>query len=549
LTDVDGAMTMHLAVLSLAIAAACAPVGEPAPQSPPAPPTAVSAPSPPTAGGDATAITIVSPKDQNGVVDLRGRTLAEAQAVAGVDSLEAAPNQRNLRQHSDVFIGGGDFVLRATVVIDEFGGRGAAIAFDGGTVNLDDREWGAVLTGKLFGGGRFPFETERPGSALPGAPIEVEISRYDGSLAVKLNEFEIGRIGMKGFSLGRIGFDLAAGNMRVLECTAEGDLSRLPVPRALYSSADGDIDEHRDPSVATDGTRVLVTAIAVRTAEDGRTIDSLVGRFVDAAGSMSEPHAIDLGGGSVELATIGFARGDARPWKLLVQFADGKRVAERLTAFDSADGRAFEKVAELDCKGKPIRLLTGSMVESGGVLRSGATAVVGGAVRAAEARFTAGQGWSVVELLETPSCEPLYLPGGLVMVRAPKSMDRSLLRDGKATPVTGYEGGASAGGLLYDSGDLIRFAQAEAAFPYPMQELVSADRGATWSKGRTIWGGSASNASGLSVGDRRWLVFEGGDKARREHVLLLRLTMGEANPPPTPKASVSEPSVGSPVKP
>lgn len=533
-------MTMHLAVLSLSIAAACAPVGElSAPLSPPAPSAQVA---------DAVApVVIVSPNDQRRVVDLRGRTLAEAQAVAGVDSLEAAPNQRNLRQHSDVLIGGGDFVLRATIVIDEFSGRGAAIAFDGGAIALDDREWGAVLTGKLFGGGRFPFETERPGSALPGAPIEVEISRYDGSLAVKLNEFEIGRIGMKGFSLGRVGFDLAAGNMRVLECSAEGDLSRFPIPRALYSSADGDIDEHRDPSVATDGARALVTAIAVRTAEDGRTIDSLVGRFLESSGSTSDPHAIDLGGGSVELATAGYSKGDARPWKLLVQFAGGKRVAEQLTAFDSADGRAFSKVAEIDCKGSPIRLLTGAMSESNGVLRSAATVVSGGSVRAAEVRFTSGKGWSVAELLEEPSCEPLFLSNELTMVRAPKTMERSLVLAGTATPVAGYEGGASAAGMLIQKGPLLRVAQAEAGFPYPMQEIVSADSGKTWSRGRTIWGGSAANAIGFALGDRRCLLFEGGDKARREHILLLRLTGPEADPPvlataKAPAAAASQPA-------
>ena len=223
-----------------------------------------------------------------------------------------------------------------------------------------------------------------------------------------------------------------------------------------------------------------------------------------------------------------------------VQFANGKRVAERLTAFDSPDGRAFSKVAEIDCTARPIRLLTGSMAAAGGVLRSGATAVVEGTVRATEVRFAAGQGWSVAEMLKTPSCDPTYLPAGMVMVRAPKSMDRTLLRDGAATPVTGYEGGPSAGGLLYESSDTIRFAQAEAAFPYPMHELVSTDRGTTWSKGRTIWGGSTSNAMGLALGDRRWLVFEGGDKARREHVLLLRLTTAEANPPSPSKSAVPQ---------
>ncbi len=139
---------------------------------------------------------IVAPQGKIDVADLRGTPLANAQSRLSTDSLAVSPAERSLRQHSTFSIGTGDFLLRATVVFDEASGRGAGIVFDGGAVLLDDPQWGAVLTGRLFGGGRFPFETERPASARPGAPMEIEIERGDGVRVVRLNEFEMGRIGV-----------------------------------------------------------------------------------------------------------------------------------------------------------------------------------------------------------------------------------------------------------------------------------------------------------------------------------------------------------------
>lgn len=476
-------------------------------------------------------VAIVSSGSGTSVFDLRGRALADAQAVSGVDSLDASPNQRNLRQHSDVVIGKGDFVLRATVVMDEMSSRGAGISFDGGGVNLDDREWGVVLTGRLFGGGRFPFETQRPPSARPGAPIEIEIRRSDGSLSVSINEFEMGRIGMSGFEIGRIGFDLAAGNMRVLECSAEGDLSRFPLPRAAFSSADGDIDEYRDPSVASDGARALVTAIAVRTADDGTTRETLAGRFVERDGRLAEVNEIDLGGASVEFAVLGYANGDPRPWKLLLQEPCGKRIADHLTVFDSPDGRRFSKVTRLDASASPVRLLSGAMSESGGALVASATTARGGVPRAAAVQFTSKAGWELRELTDEPSCEPQWIGQDRSMVRKPGALDRQLLADGTKSPISGFDAGPTAFALISVATGNTRVACSDGGFPYPLQELISRDLGSNWTKGRTIWGGSASNACSATAEGRRIVVFEGGDKARREHILVLRLTDSDANPP------------------
>lgn len=475
-------------------------------------------------------VAIVSSRSAAKVFDLRGRSLAEAQAVSGVDSLEASPAQRNLRQHSEVLVGKGDFALRATVVIDEFSSRGAGISFDGGVVLLDDREWGTVLLGRLFGGGRFPFETQRPASARPGAPIEVEISRYEGSLAVKLNEFEMGRIGMTGFALGRIGFDLAEGKMRVLECSVEGDVTRFPLPRAAFSSADGDIDEFRDPSVASDGRRTLVTAIAVRTLEDGTTRDSLHGRFLEADGQLAPSFTIELGQGAIEFAVLGYAPGDARPWKILLQATGAKNVADRLLAFDSTDARAFTQAATIDASASPIRLMTGAMTWQDGVLLASATAVRSGAPRGCAVRYTPGKGWTIGELTSEPSCEPSWIGSDRVLLRKPGALDRELLADGAKNAVTGFEAGASAAAILHSSRGRIRIAASEPAFPYPLHELVSTDLGANWTKGRVIWGGASSNACSAGTDATRVVVFEGGDRARREHILVLQLDSTQMNP-------------------
>lgn len=493
--------------------------------SPPSAPQAASAPP-----SDPGSIAIVSSKGKSNVADLRGRSLEDAQAVAGVDSLNVRPSERNLRQHSEVLVGKGDFTLRATVVIDEFNGRGAAIAFDGGTIALDDREWGAVLSGRLFGGGRFPFETDRPSSARPGAPLEVEVIRIEGELIVRLNEFEMGRIGMKGFALGRAGFDLAAGGMRVLECSVEGDCSRAPRPRAVFSSADGDIDEYRDPSVATDGSRMLISAVAVQTADDGSTINSVWLRSVSADGAMSDAFKVSLGESAPDLALLGHVQGAARPWKLLVQEASPKRLVERLVAFDSQDGRDFRQVGLVESKGAPLQLMAASMQLEGKGLVAGATRVREGQPRAAAVRLGADGAWTIEELLEEASCEPVWIGDRRVLWRKPRSADRSYIFAGERGAVTGLDGGSTVFAVLSAQEARVSVAIAEPSYPYPLQRFDSTDGGKTWSRGAVVWGGSAGHAQTATLGSKRVLLFEGGDKARREHVLLLEIPPSAERP-------------------
>lgn len=467
---------------------------------------------------------IFAPTGAHDIADLRGRSLADAQARGGVDSLDARPDERLLRQHSSVSIGKGDFHLRATIVVDEFGGKGAGITFDGGAVLLDDPEWAAVLQGRLFGGGRFPFENPRPATAVAGAPIAIEIQRADGTMVVRINESEVGRIGLRDFALGRVGFDLALGRMRLLDCSVEGDHGPAPRPRAVFSSADGDIDEFREPSAASDGTRLLVTAVGVITAEDGGTTTELHGRFREPSGEFSSAFRLDIGDIKPDIAVIGYATGELRPWRLLVQPLTDRRLTESLAILDSDDGRSFSPRGEVKISGSPLQLTPGSMHARRDQLVHGGTWLVGGVARACVIEMPASGPTTVRDLHQDAGCEPLWLTDDRTLVRTPKTSRRDILDGSTRTEASGFEAAATAAWTVSGRPDALRVAAAEPAFPSPIRLLASDDSGLKWRIERVLWGGAAGHACGARLRDRAFVVFEGGDKARREHILLLDAT-------------------------
>lgn len=467
---------------------------------------------------------IFAPTGAHDVADLRGRPLADAQARGGVDSLDVRPDERLLRQHSSVSIGKGDFHLRATIVIDEFSGKGAGITFDGGAVLLDDPEWAAVLQGRLFGGGRFPFENPRPPSAVVGAPLAIEIQRADGTMVVRINEAEVGRIGLRDFALGRIGFDLGLGRMRLLDCSIEGDHGAAPRPRAVFSSADGDIDEFREPSAASDGTRLLVTAVGVITADDGGTTTELHGRFREPSGEFSSAFRIDIGDIKPDIAVIGYATGDPRPWRLLVQPLTDRRLTESLAILDSEDGRSFSRRGEVKFSGSPLQLMPGSMHARRDELVHGGTWLVGGMARACAIEMPSSGPATVRDLHQDAGCEPFWLTDDRTLVRTPKTSRRDMLDGATRTETSGFEAAATAAWTVSDRPDALRVAAAEPAFPSPIRLLASDDAALKWTVERVLWGGAAGHACGARLHDRAIIVFEGGDKARREHILLLDAT-------------------------
>ena len=478
------------------------------------------------------------------VADLRGTSLEAAQGHVTTDSTDVSPARRGLRQHSTVCIGKGDFKLTATIEFDEPTGRGAGIAFDGGSVVLDDPEWGAVLTGRLFGGGKFPLENSRPSTARPGAPVSIEIARANGVLAVRINDVEMGTIGVKDIAIGRVGFDLGGGVMRVQACSVEGDHSLQPRPIALFTSADGDIDEFRDPTVASDGKRVLVGAIAVSTAADGSSKSELHVRGINVD---AVPSVVDLGGVQPDLALLGWrADSTGGAWMLIVQAPSPQRLVEKLDVFESSDGAHFQKVAEVDSSGAPLQLVTGAIRSTAeGNPVAFATRISNrephacAIERGRDGKWTArdigaGVGANVgANIAANIGCEPVWLNASNTLIRTPRSTERSVLHDGALTVASKYEGGALAGTALLAPNGTLSIAQPEGALPNPMRELTSTDLGASWSVARVLWGGAAGSSCSTTLDGQTLLVFEGGDKARRQHVLMLKVPLrAETTAPP-----------------
>lgn len=516
---------------------------QPAPQPPPPEDSARAA---------STTVSIVEEGVGADVADLRGTTLAEAVIRAKSLSFDAPPSERAFRQHSTVCIGTGDFRLEATVLFDESALRGAGIVFDGGAVVLDDPEWAAVLTGSLFGGGRFPLEAARPTSAQPGAPITVEVVRSNGMLTVALNGDIVGELGLKDIPIGRVGFELAGGAMRVLSARAEGDITSAPRPVALFTGADGDIDEYREPAIATDGRDVLVTAIAVSSNEDGSERTALHARRVDSEGKAGEARVIDLGDARPDRVALGY---DGKRWQLLVQELAPRRLVKTLRRFESIDGVAFTEAARIESP-DPLQIMPGAMLSMPGTdagdapsLRIGATVVRDGAPTAA---FVVGTpdpvgAWSLQAAGTEPGCDPIAVDATRSVVRMPRTLERSVRGTGTSIGAAGYEGGPQTAALILNRGETVVLAQCDAIHPNVLRRMRSDDGGANWRRGATIWGGPAGNACAVLLDTPRhavaegstskpaetpnpvrgeaWIAFEGGDSARRQHVLLVRLPL------------------------
>jgi hypothetical protein len=172
-------------------------------------------------------------------------------------------------------------------------------------------------------------------------------------------------------------------------------------------------------------------------------------------------------------------------------------------------------------------------VAQGGALRAGATRVAAGSPRACVVGIATDGSWTVSDLSEAPGCEPVLLGDGAALARLPKSGVRELIRGALRTEAAGYEGAATAAASLEPDavGEIgaMRIAQADPAFPYPLRELRSSDQGATWRPSATLWGSAAGHAIGVTVDGRPVVLFEGGDKARREHILALRLDLPATN--------------------
>jgi hypothetical protein len=306
-------------------------------------------------------------------------------------------------QHSTVLIGRGDFRLDAMIMLDRFDGRKAALTFDGGAILLDAPTHEFVLRGALFGGGTEPLGIGRSTKVPAGVPFALTITRTGASVVLSVNGEDLEKFTMADLALGRVGFDLGNGNMRVLSCTVEGDVQTAARPFALFSAADGEVDEHRDPVIAASNSEALALAVAVTTAPDGSVTTKIRARTINADGTMSP--ARDLIIDAVKPDFIAIAH-DGSQWVLLVQEWNDAHLVEAVQVYASNDGTRFQRIgdaqsksqAESQAMSQAMRLAPTALVRHpSGTLMAYASRVIDGAAQSASVVQQSDGSWLVRE--------------------------------------------------------------------------------------------------------------------------------------------------------
>ena len=404
-------------------------------------------------------------------------------------------------------VGDGPFRLHATIVLERFATEGAGLAIAGGILGLDDPEHDVVPRGGRFGPPA-PLAELRAVPARPGVPIQF-VAQWDGKkLRLSTDGVEVGSIALDA-AHGRIGIAGPSAAIRVIECTIDGPVHRVPVPTIVFSAADGPIDEHRDPVAAAGPDSIEIVALAVTTRDDG-TLDHAIRRRSLRSGTLGPAMPIDVGGIEPGRATIGH---DGSGWVLLVQPMSKDLLATSVEVFTSRDTIAWQHAGTIDAGAAPVRLMAVGMRKHGAnALEAAATRVVDGSPRACVVRGS-GASWSIHDLTTTPSCDPVWAGVDQASIRVPRLPQRWVTPGDRAVPCPStaqpFWVGASGGSYVTAQG--------------PRNDRLVVASAGDGSIDWVAWDGPVGSVCGASLGNRTWAVFEGGVRAPREHVLLMQL--------------------------
>ena len=404
-------------------------------------------------------------------------------------------------------VGTGPYRIQATMVLERYATEGAGLAIAGGVLGLDDPEHDLVPRGGRFGPPA-PLSELRAVPARSGVPMQV-VAQWDGKkLRVALNGIDVGAITLDA-AHGRIGLAGPSAAIRLVECTIDGPVQRVPVPTIVFSAADGPIDEYRDPVACAGPDSIEILAMAVTTRDDG-TLDQAIRRRSLRDGVLGPSLAIEVGGLKPGRVTMGH---DGTEWILLVQPTSTDGMSTSIEVFRSLDALAWERAAVVDAGATPIRLVTAGMRRHGtNGIEAAATRLVHGVPRACVVRG-AGASWSIHDLSTAPSCDPVWVGADEASMRVPRQAQRWITPG--TTPVACPSMALplwldiAGGSYLLGEG--------------PRNDrlvLAAAMTGAVeWS----AWDGPVGTVCGASIRNETWAVFEGGLRAPREHVLLMRL--------------------------
>lgn len=444
------------------------------------------------------------------------RSIEQALVVEGPRTVLWAP----------VALGTADFSAEFELMLPEQKGTGAGIRIDTSVFGIDGAGEGLYTAGPLFLGGMAAVDGSS-GKVRAGVPFAATVRREGEWLECTLNGDRVIRTQVGKASIGRIGVWGAKGSIAVGSFSVSGGNGRLAPPEIVWSAGQGPWDEVASPSIAAlaDGS-LIVTGAAVRSDDQGKDVRRVLVRRRAPSGTWSD---------AVEAAPVDAADAVAigMPDGAVILLQSGGEVLA-VSSADAGTSWSAPRAAVPGAKGLRIAG-QGACVERDGsrtlcvpVLVESAPGVKSVALlRSADG----GSGWSMGAALAEPAAGAALVEIGqgriaIIGVR-PGEKGRWMWTSedlGAAwsapMPCAGLDPGTARACAWRDAARNLVLVESARSAPNALRRWSSDDGGRTWIE-RTPIQHVPSGACAVALAPDRtaWLAHEGGDFARREHVL------------------------------
>ncbi|MFM7134175.1 MAG: hypothetical protein ACKO0W_07650 [Planctomycetota bacterium] len=186
----------------------------------------------------------------------------------------------------------GPLRIRARLELAAKAATGAGIRLGESFIGFDGAGGRCYSDGPLFLGAIDSVEGSESW-VREGVPFELNVIRDGASIEVWIDGERMYRSQIDGAPVGRIGLAAGTGELRVHSWWIEGDLRDWTPPRSLWTVVDERFDEFKDPVlVAGAGGALHAFVTGVTTIDGGRDSTEVFERVRDAAGAWSEPRSV-----------------------------------------------------------------------------------------------------------------------------------------------------------------------------------------------------------------------------------------------------------------
>lgn len=424
--------------------------------------------------------------------------------------------------------GSGAFRMHAKLELPVKSGTGAGLRLGSSIFGFDGPGGRCFSEGPFFLG-TIDIVDASEKAVREGVPFELDVVRDGTWLEVTLNGERMYRAQIDSAPIGRIGLTAGTGELRVVDWWIEGDFTAWNPPESLWTVTDDRVDEYADPVlVAGAGGALHAFTTGVTTLEPGKDGYETFERVRDAAGAWSEPKSV-LGAGIARVAAWSDAAGP------------------RLVAIRrAADGAPRAIVVERTPSGwleKPLAIEGVPDAEAGAVLaarlpaRAGSTVDGRRVVPLASATDAAAQ-LGVMMLVEGDAGAPWRMasagPFERIAFMTVPECTVALGVQGKAVAAVRRTAGAWGAPIAWSMPWNPSVTASMAAHGGRAELLSGAMRretglkravldagAAAWRDApNDLWPAQVGAVSAVPLPDGRTAVlFEGGERARREHIL------------------------------